>query len=216
MAAGFEAYDDAGKLQFSSDVSAYTVVSTGSVSVTNVGGSFGRVIISLSNTTDMVLFRSSDCIDLSGFRKPTTYTIYTQSLSGTIQYKIIRPFNAFAASIDSMGLQLFSASGELLYSALQSTVYIADSVTAYGENGLGDVGAAITTGTGTNPYALVIGNEFIHYNGDAGIDSYDRMLAINTTSSGITITSPNRNDWPGMPGGGGVYYPGTFSVAAVI
>lgn len=217
MGAGFEAYDAAGNLQFTTEANAYTIVSSGSMSVTNMSNSYGQIIIPLSNNADMVIFRSSDCVSMSGYRLHNSYKILTFNTSGTIYYKVIRPFNAIAASVDNLGLQLFSATGELLYSALQSAVFISDYGSVYGENGIGDIGATITTGTNTYPYALVLGNEFIFYTGESGTDSIERAVSVTTTSNAIVIANDKQSDWPTMPGSGsGLHYPGTYTIAAVI
>lgn len=213
MPVGFEAFDINGKIQFTTDAEFYSVVSSGSVALTNVGNSYGQADITIG-AGDLVAFRSATGYNLTGFRRATFYRIISQHLTATIDYKILRPWSA-ASNTDTMGLQLFSASGQLTYSALQASAYIYDAVSVYGSNGIGDLGATLNTPSITNPYALVLGNEFVNYVGESGMDNVERTVCVTTYANSIALTTARQDEWPGMPSGGGVEYAGTYTVAVV-
>lgn len=215
MPTGFEAYDDQGKLQFSSEASAYYVHDSFPANIVNVANSFGRVTVPLTNPSELVAFRSTAAA-MAGFRRAADYTIYTATLAGTIDIRILRPFRLLSPAADSFGLQVLSSTGDLLYSAARKAVTIFGVVSVYGEDGIGDVGDFLVTGAGTNPYALILGNEFISYTGEQGTDAIERMIVVETASNAVTAGTARRSEWPGMPSNGGTEYSGTFTVAALL
>lgn len=218
MTALFEAYDDTGKLQLTTEAVTYYVSNSYSVTTTSMGGGgYGQVIISIPNSTDLVAFRCTDGINISGYRELSNYKFITQTPVCTIQIKILSLARNLSPTADTFGMQLFAPDGTLQFSAARNMSFFLDSVSVFGEDGIGDVGESMTFASGVNPYAVIAGTEYTGYTGWDEFDSFQRIINVAyMNSTTIGVESVTINDWPSLPGGSGGYgVGGTYTVLAV-
>lgn len=210
MNALFEAYDDTGRLQLTTEAVTYYVSNSYSVTTTSMGGGgYGQATITIPNATDLVAFRCTNGINISGYRGLTNYRFITQTPVCTIQIKILSLLTTLSPSADNVGLQLFGPDGALQFSAARGMSFFLDSVSVYGEDGLGDAAEGMTFASGSNPYAVIAGTEYVGYVGQQEFDDFERIINVSyMDATSINVASVTRNDWPSMPygfGGGGTY-----------
>jgi hypothetical protein len=218
MTALFEAYDDTGKLQLTTEAVTYYVSNSYSVTTTSMGGGgYGQVYVYPPNSTDLVAFRCTDGINISGYRESAGYRFITQTPVCTIQIKILSLARNLSPTADNFGMQLFAPDGTLQFSAARNMSFFLDSVSVFAEDGIGDVGESMTFASGSNPYAVIAGSEYVGYTGADEFDDFERIVNVaSMTATSIDVFSVTRNDWPSLPGGSGGYgVGGTYTVFAV-
>lgn len=95
--------------------------------------------------------------------------------------------------------------------------FFLDSVSIFAEDGIGDVGESMTFASGSNPYAVIAGSEYVGYTGADEFDDFERIVNVSyMDATSINVFSVTRNDWPSLPGGSGGYgVGGTYTVFAV-